>query len=543
MSNGFFNVPNFTCEEVKSYIEGSKERKELLSEYDRMYNCEIDIPMYIGDKEIFTNDKRKLSPPHDHQHQIGTSNYGNEEHVKNAISSAMKAKEKWSNMNWEHRASIFLKAADLLAGPFRAKMNAATMISQSKNVYQAEIDAACEMIDFFRFNVQYMSQLYKEQPESSAGIWNRLEHRPLEGFVFALTPFNFTSICANLSAAPAMFGNVVIWKPAETQIYSAKVIMELFKQAGLPDGVINMITVDGPTAGNIIFNDPNFAGLHFTGSTNVFRNLWKKIGDNIEKYRSYPRIVGETGGKDFIIAHKSANPKEVSTAISRGSFEYQGQKCSASSRAYIPDNIWEDVKTQIIKDVNSFKVGSPSDTSNFINAVISEKAFDNICSYIDFAKLSNEAEIIVGGDYDKSKGYFINPTIIVTNNPNFKTMKEEIFGPVLTIYVYKSSKWRETLELVDQTSEYALTGAIFSLDRYAIEEASKILNNAAGNFYINDKPTGAVVSQQPFGGSRASGTNDKAGSILNLLRWVSPRTIKENFVPPTDYRYPFLGNK
>ena len=543
MSNGFFNVPNFTCEEVKSYIEGSKERKELLSEYDRMYNCEIDIPMYIGDKEIFTNDKRKLSPPHDHQHQVGTSNYGNEEHVKNAISSAMKAKEKWSNMNWEHRASIFLKAADLLAGPFRAKMNAATMISQSKNVYQAEIDAACEMIDFFRFNVQYMSQLYKEQPESSAGIWNRLEHRPLEGFVFALTPFNFTSICANLSAAPAMFGNVVIWKPAETQIYSAKVIMELFKQAGLPDGVINMITVDGPTAGNIIFNDPNFAGLHFTGSTNVFRNLWKKIGDNIEKYRSYPRIVGETGGKDFIIAHKSANPKEVSTAISRGSFEYQGQKCSASSRAYIPDNIWEDVKSQIIKDVNSFKVGSPSDTSNFINAVISEKAFDNICSYIDFAESSNEAEIIVGGNYDKSKGYFIDPTIIVTNNPNFKTMKEEIFGPVLTIYVYKSSKWRETLELVDQTSEYALTGAIFSLDRYAIEESSKILNNAAGNFYINDKPTGAVVSQQPFGGSRGSGTNDKAGSILNLLRWVSPRTIKENFVPPTDYRYPFLGNK
>ena len=543
MSNGFFNVPNFTCEEVKSYTEGSKERKELLSEYDRMYNCKIDIPMYIGDKEIFTKDKRKLSPPHDHQHQVGTSNYGNEDHVKNAISSAMKAKEKWSNMNWEHRASIFLKAADLLAGPFRAKMNAATMISQSKNVYQAEIDAACEMIDFFRFNVQYMTQLYKEQPESSAGIWNRLEHRPLEGFIFALTPFNFTSICANLSAAPAMFGNVVIWKPAETQIYSAKVIMELFKQAGLPDGVINMITVDGPTAGNIIFNDPNFAGLHFTGSTNVFRNLWKKIGDNIEKYRSYPRIVGETGGKDFIIAHKSANPKEVSTAISRGSFEYQGQKCSASSRAYIPDNIWEDVKTQIIKDVNSFKIGSPSDTSNFINAVISEKAFDNICSYIDFAKSSNEAEIIAGGDYDKSIGYFINPTIIVTNNPNFKTMKEEIFGPVLTIYVYKSSKWRETLELVDQTSEYALTGAIFSLDRYAIEEASKILNNAAGNFYINDKPTGAVVSQQPFGGSRASGTNDKAGSILNLLRWVSPRTIKENFVPPTDYRYPFLGNK
>ena len=449
-------------------------------------------------------------------------------------------KVKWSNMSWEHRASIFLKAADLLAGPFRAKMNASTMITQSKNVYQAEIDATCELIDFLKFNVQYMTQLYKEQPESSSGIWNRMEHRPLEGFVFAITPFNFTSICANLCAAPAMLGNVIVWKPADSQVYSAEVIMELFKAAGLPDGVINMITVDGPTAGDIIFKHPDFSALHFTGSTGVFRNLWKEIGENIEKYKTYPRIVGETGGKDFIIAHKSSASEEVSTAISRGAFEYQGQKCSAASRAYIPSNIWDKVKSKIIEDVNSFKMGSPEDPSNFINAVISENSFDKITSYIDYAKDSNEAEIIAGGNYDKSKGYFVQPTIIVTTNPYFKTMCEEIFGPVITIFVYHEDKWEETLKIVDKTSEYALTGAIFAVDRYAIEKACEILENAAGNFYINDKPTGAVVSQQPFGGSRGSGTNDKAGSILNLLRWVSPRTIKETFVPPTDYRYPFL---
>ena len=541
MSNGFYNVPIAVNEPVKGYALGSPERIELLAEYKKMYNTTVDVPMYIGDKQVFTNDKRNLSPPHDHKHVIGTSNYGGEKEVREAIDAAMKAREKWANMSWEHRASIFLKAADLLAGPFRAKLNAATMLGQSKNVMQAEIDAACELIDFFKFNVQYMSQIYKEQPESGPGMWNRLEHRPLEGFVFALTPFNFTSICANLCAAPAMLGNVVVWKPAETQIYSAKVIMELFQAAGLPDGVINMVTVGGKEISKVIFEDKNFAGLHFTGSTEVFRTLWKNIGANIEKYKSYPRIVGETGGKDFIIAHKSAVAAQVATAISRGAFEYQGQKCSAASRAYIPSNLWDAVKTQIVADTKSFKMGSPEDPSNFINAVISEKAFDSISSYIDYAKSSDDAEIIAGGNYNKTVGYFIEPTIIVTTNPKFKTMVEEVFGPVMTIYVYDPKKWEETLELVDNTSEYALTGAILSVDRYAIEYATKALENAAGNFYINDKPSGAVVGQQPFGGARGSGTNDKAGSILNLLRWVSPRTIKETFVPATNYKYPFLG--
>ena len=540
MSNAFYSVPVAINEPVKSYAPGSEEREILLKEYSRMYNSHVDVPMYIGDQKVYTDHKKKLSPPHDHAHAIGTSNYGTEKEVRQAIAAAMEARKNWANMSWEGRASIFLKAADLLAGPFRAKLNAATMLAQSKNVMQAEIDAACELIDFFRFNVQYMSQLYKEQPESQPGMWNRLEHRPLEGFIFALTPFNFTSICANLCAAPAMMGNVIVWKPAETQIYSAQVIMELFEAAGLPKGVINMVTVSGREISNVVFQDENFAGLHFTGSTDVFRTLWKGIGNNIEKYRSYPRIVGETGGKDFIIAHKSAVAAEVATAISRGAFEFQGQKCSAASRAYIPNNIWDDVKTQIISDAKTFKMGSPEDPSNFINAVISEKAFDSIASYIDYVKNAADAEIIVGGNYDKSKGYFIEPTIIVTSDPKFKTMVEEIFGPVMTIYVYDENSWEETLSLVDGTSEYALTGAIFSVDRYAAEYATKALENAAGNFYINDKPTGAVVGQQPFGGARGSGTNDKAGSILNLLRWVSPRTIKETFVPATDYRYPFL---
>ena len=540
MSKGFYKVPKAVNEKVKNYKKGSVERQEVLNEYKRMYNSTIDIPMYIGDKKVFTENKKPLSPPHNHKHKIGTSNYGGEKEVKDAINAAMNAKKEWSNMSWESRSSIFLKAAELLAGPFRAKLNAATMLAQSKNVFQAEIDAACELIDFFRFNVEYMSQLYKEQPESQPGIWNRLEHRPLEGFVFAITPFNFTSICANLCAAPAMLGNVVVWKPAETQIYSAQVIMELFQAAGLPDGVINMITVNGVDVSKVVFKDSNFSGLHFTGSTKVFRTLWKTIGDNIENYKSYPRIVGETGGKDFIIAHESAIPSEVATAISRGAFEYQGQKCSAASRAYLPSNIWEEIKTQIISDTKKFKMGGPEDTSNFINAVISENAFDSISSYIDYARESDDAEIIAGGNYDKSKGYFIEPTIILTSNPRFKTMVEEIFGPVITIYVYNPDKWKETLELVNNTSEYALTGAILSIDRYAAEYATKKLENAAGNFYINDKPTGAFVGQQPFGGSRGSGTNDKAGSILNLLRWVSPRTIKETFVPAKDYSYPFL---
>ena len=541
MSKGVFNVPVATNEPVLSYAPGTPEREEVLATYKNMQNSQIDVPMYIGSKQIMTENKKIMSPPHDHQHIIGHFSYGDANHVNQAIDAALKARETWVNMPWEHRVSIFLKAADLLAGPFRAKINAATMLAQSKNVFQAEIDAACELIDFFKFNAEYVTQLYQEQPESAPGMWNRLEHRPLEGFVFAITPFNFTSICANLCAAPAMMGNVVVWKPADTQVYSAKVIMELFQAAGLPDGVINMITVDGPVAGEVIFKHKDFAGLHFTGSTGVFRHLWKEIGNNIANYRSYPRIVGETGGKDFIVAHKSAVAAEVATGISRGAFEYQGQKCSAASRAYIPSNIWEDVKTQLMEDVKSFKMGSPEDPSNFINAVISEVSFDRIASYIDFAKDADDAEIIAGGNYDKSKGYFVEPTVIVTTNPKFKSMCEEIFGPVITIYVYDEDKWEETLALVDETSEYALTGAIFSVDRYAIDQAMKALENAAGNFYINDKPTGAVVGQQPFGGARGSGTNDKAGSILNLLRWVSPRTIKETFVPPTDYRYPFLG--
>lgn len=541
MSKGVFNVPIATNEPVLSYAPGTAEREEVLATYNSMYNSKIDVPMYIGSEKIMTDNTSNINPPHDHQHVIGQFSYAEESHVKKAIDAALESREAWANMPWEQRVSIFLKAAELLAGPFRARINAATMLAQSKNVFQAEIDAACELIDFFKFNAEYVTQLYQEQPESAPGMWNRLEHRPLEGFVFAITPFNFTSICANLCAAPAMMGNVVVWKPANTQVYSAKVIMELFQAAGLPDGVINMITVKGPVAGDVIFKHKDFAGLHFTGSTGVFRHLWKEIGNNIANYRTYPRIVGETGGKDFIIAHKSAVAAEVATGISRGAFEYQGQKCSAASRAYVPSNIWPEVKKQITEDVNSFKMGSPEDPANFINAVISETSFDKIASYIDYAKQAKDAEIIAGGAYDKSKGYFIQPTIIVTTNPKFKSMCEEIFGPVITIYVYDERNWEETLELVDTTSEYALTGAIFSVDRYAIDHAMKALENAAGNFYINDKPTGAVVGQQPFGGARGSGTNDKAGSILNLLRWVSPRTIKETFVPPTDYRYPFLG--
>ena len=541
MSKGVFNVPIATNEVVKSYEQGSTELEELLSTYQSMYNSSINVPLYIGGESIHTSKKINMVAPHDHQHVLGQYSMATAEHVNMAIDAALEAKKGWAAMPWHQRVAIFLKAADLLAGPFRAKINAATMLAQSKNVFQAEIDAACELIDFFKFNAEYVTQLYGEQPESAPGMWNRLEHRPLEGFILAITPFNFTSICANLCAAPAMMGNVIVWKPAGTQVYSAKVIMDLFKAAGLPDGVINLVPVSGPVLGDVVFNHKDFAGLHFTGSTGVFRQLWKTIGNNIEKYRSYPRIVGETGGKDFIVAHESAVPAEVATGISRGAFEYQGQKCSAASRAYIPSNIWEEVKTQIVADANSFKMGSPEDPSNFINAVIDEKAFDRIAAYIEYIKEQSDAKIIVGGGYDKSKGYFIEPTVVLTSNPKFRTLCEEIFGPVITIYVYEPKDWKATLELVDNTSEYALTGAIFSNDRYAIEEASKALENAAGNFYINDKPTGAVVGQQPFGGARGSGTNDKAGSILNLLRWVSPRTIKETFVPAQNYRYPFLG--
>jgi len=541
MSNAFYQLPKAINEPVKPFGKDSLERKNLLAQYEKMYNqAPIDIPMYIGSEEVRTQDKRRMSPPHEHGKTLGHFNYGDASHVQRAIESALQAKAKWAKLPWEERAAIFLKAADLLAGPFRDKMNAATMLAQSKNVFQAEIDASCELIDFFRFNVQYMTQIYKEQPESLPGMWNRLQYRPLEGFVFAITPFNFTSIAANLCAAPAMMGNVVVWKPSDTQVYSAQVIMELFKAAGLPDGVINMITVEGPVAGDIVFKHKDFAGLHFTGSTGVFKHLWKEIGANLDSYRTYPRIVGETGGKDFIIAHKSAVPAEVATAMARGAFEFQGQKCSAASRAYVPSNLWEEVKKHYVDQVNSFKMGTPAKTSNFVNAVIDEKAFDKIAAYIDFCKSQPDAEIITGGKYDKTQGYFIEPTTVVTTNPTFRTMCEEIFGPVLTIYVYDAEKFEETLDILDATSDYALTGSILSQDRYAIQLATEKLEHAAGNFYINDKPTGAVVGQQPFGGARGSGTNDKAGAMMNLLRWTSARTIKETFVPPTDYKYPFL---
>ncbi|MEZ7886760.1 MAG: L-glutamate gamma-semialdehyde dehydrogenase [Flavobacteriales bacterium] len=541
MSKGIYNVPYPINETVLSYGPGTPEREELKAKYKEMFNSTIDVPMYIGSEEVRTEKKVSMSPPHDHQHVIGHFNFGTKKHVEDAIDAALEAKEAWSNMPWEHRVSIFLKAADLLAGPYRAKMNAATMLAQSKNAYQAEIDASCELIDFLRFNAAFVQDIYGQQPESSDGIWNRLEYRPLEGFVFCITPFNFTAIAANLPACVAMMGNTVVWKPADSQVYSAQVIMELFREAGLPDGVINMVTVDGPEAGEVVFNHRDFAGLHFTGSTGVFRQLWETIGTNISKYRTYPRIVGETGGKDFIVAHPSAHPLEVATGISRGAFEFQGQKCSAASRAYVPASIWPAVKEKVITDLASFKMGSPEDFGNFINAVIDKNSFDKISAYIDFIKEQDDAEIIAGGNYDGSKGYFVEPTVVVTTNPKFRTMCEEIFGPVMTIYVYEDSTWAEMLKMVDETSEYALTGAIFSKDRYAIVEAMKVLENAAGNFYINDKPTGAVVGQQPFGGGRGSGTNDKAGSYLNLLRWVSPRTIKETLVSPKDYRYPFLG--
>jgi 1-pyrroline-5-carboxylate dehydrogenase len=542
MPKGVFQVPLPVNEPVKSYAPGTKDREDLLAKYREMYNqSPIDVPMYIGASQVRTNDKRKMSPPHDHQKVLGHFNMGTREHVESAIQEALLARQKWAALAWEQRAAIFLRAADLLAGPWRMRMNAATMLAQSKNAFQAEIDAACELIDFLRFNVAYMQQIYRDQPGSQPGIWNRLEYRPLEGFVFAITPFNFTAIAGNLPASAALMGNVVVWKPAETQVYSAYVVMELFREAGLPDGVINLITVDGQVAGDVVFKHPDFAGLHFTGSTGVFKHLWKEIGTNIERYKTYPRIVGETGGKDFVVAHSSAGAHEVATAISRGAFEFQGQKCSAASRAYIPKSLWPAVKEKIIADVKSFKIGSPEDFSNFINAVIDKRAFDKIKGYIDYIKTQPDAEIIAGGGCDDSKGYFIEPTVVVTTNPQFRTMCEEIFGPVITIFVYDDENWADMLHLVNGTSEYALTGAVLAHDRYAIDQATRILENAAGNFYINDKPTGAVVGQQPFGGARASGTNDKAGSYLNLLRWVSPRTIKETFVPPADYRYPFLG--
>jgi 1-pyrroline-5-carboxylate dehydrogenase len=543
MPKGIFQVPKVKNEPILTYAPGTPERAELKKQLAAYRAVEVDIPMFIGGEEIRTGNKVPIYPPHDIKHLLGHYHQGDETHVHQAIDEALKAKAKWTALSWEHRASIFLKAADLLSGPYRQKINAATVLGQSKNAFQAEIDSACEFADFLRFNVSFMTQIYADQPASADGIWNRLEYRPLEGFVFALTPFNFTSIAGNLPSAPAMMGNVVVWKPSKTAIYSANIIMQIFKEAGLPDGVINLVYASGPVAAKEVFEHPDFAGFHFTGSTNVFQSIWKTIGNNIHKYKTYPRIVGETGGKDFILAHKSCDAKAVATAITRGAFEFQGQKCSAASRAYLPASRWEEIKNEVHEQLKDMRMGPPEDFRNFVNAVIDEPSFNNLEKAILEAKEHPEAQIIEGGNCDKSKGYFIEPTIILTTNPLYRTMQEELFGPILTIYVYDDMDFDKTLEILDKTSIYALTGCIFSQDRYVIEKATKRLSNAAGNFYINDKPTGAVVGQQPFGGARGSGTNDKAGSVLNMIRWVSPRTIKETFVPAKDYRYPFLEEK
>ncbi|WP_434037672.1 L-glutamate gamma-semialdehyde dehydrogenase [Formosa sp. 4Alg 33] len=541
MGKGFFNTPIAINEPVRSYAPGSPERESVLATYKELFNSKVDVPLYINGKDVKTGNTRTMSPPHDHKHIVGQYHLAEKSHVEEAISTALEARKAWADMPWEHRAGIFLKAAELIQGPYRDKINAATMIAQSKTIHQAEIDSACELIDFLRFNVQFMTDIYHDQPESTSDAWNKIEYRPLEGFTYAVTPFNFTAIAGNLPACMALMGNVVVWKPSDSQVYSAKVIMDVFEEAGVPAGVINVVFGDAEMITDVVMSSPDFSGLHFTGSTYVFKELWKKIGNNIHNYKTYPRIVGETGGKDFIVAHKTAKPKQVATAIVRGAFEFQGQKCSAASRAYIAKSIWEEVKGYVVEDVNSFKQGSPEDMSNFVTAVIHEGSFDKLAKYIDQAKADKDAEIIVGGGYDKSKGYFIEPTVILTTNPKYTTMSTELFGPVITIYVYEDDAYSETLKLVDETSEYALTGAILAQDRYAVIEATTALQNAAGNFYINDKPTGAVVGMQPFGGARASGTNDKAGSPQNLLRWISPRMIKETFVTPTDYRYPFLG--
>lgn len=540
MLKGFFNVPVPQNEPVLNYGPRSVERAALKAALEDARSKEIDIPMYIGGKEIRTGKKLEIRPPHDHKHLLATYHDGDKSHVNAAIDAALAAKEDWEHLPWEQRAAIFLKAAELIAGPYRAAINAATMLGQSKNAYQAEIDAACELIDFLRFNVHYMTEIYAQQPQSGKGVWNRLEQRPLEGFVFAITPFNFTAIAGNLPASAAMMGNVVVWKPAPTQIFAANVVMKIFIEAGLPAGVINMIYGDGPLAGEVIFSHPDFAGIHFTGSTAVFQTIWKTIGTNIHKFKTYPRIVGETGGKDFVLAHPSADADVVSTALVRGAFEYQGQKCSAASRAYIPASLWPAVKANMQRDITSFKIGPVEDFENFINAVIDERSFDKIAKYIDAAKADKTVEVVAGGTYDKSQGWFISPTVLKVEDPFYVTMRDELFGPVLSVYVYEDKEFEAVMDIIDKTSIYALTGSIISQDRYAIDQATYRLRNAAGNFYINDKPTGAVVGQQPFGGARGSGTNDKAGSMINLLRWVSPRTIKETFDPPKDYRYPFL---
>ncbi len=540
MATGFYKTDKTTNEPVLSYAPGSVERKALKKALNELNNQFVEVPLYIDGNEIYTGKKSEMHPPHNHQKVLGVFHQADEEHVHQAIEAALKAREKWAAMPWQERVAIFRKAADLLSGPYRAKMNAATMIGQSKTIFQAEIDAVAELADFWRFNTEYIQRIYNEQPDSAKDIWNRLEYRPLEGFVYAITPFNFTSIAGNLPTSPAMTGNVVVWKPSRTQMYSAKVIMEILQEAGLPDGVINMISGNSAMITDIILDHPDFTGIHFTGSTAVFNSFWAKIGQNINKYKSYPRIVGETGGKDFVWMHETADPQVVATALARGAFEYQGQKCSAASRAYIPQNRRDEVFEILKNQVETMKIGSPENFENFITAVIDEKAFNKLAGYIDQAKADKDSEVIIGGNYDKSKGYFIEPTVILTTNPKYVTMEEELFGPVLTIYVYPEKEWKENLELVDNTSPYGLTGAIFAKDRYVIDYATKKLENAAGNFYINDKPTGAVVNQQPFGGARGSGTNDKAGSMWNLIRWMSVRSIKENYNPPTDYKYPFM---
>ncbi|MCC4229151.1 L-glutamate gamma-semialdehyde dehydrogenase [Zunongwangia profunda] len=540
MGKGFFHVPKAVNEPVKTYAPGTPEREEVLLTYKELYNTKFDVPLYIGSEEIRTGKTATINPPHDHKHECGVYHLAEKKHIEKAIDTALEARKKWAKLEWEQRAAVFLKAADLISGPYRQKMNAATMIGQSKTIFQAEIDSAAEICDFLRFNVEYMTELYNEQPNSSDGCWNRVEYRPLEGFVYAVTPFNFTAIAGNLPTSAALMGNVAIWKPSDSQMMSAQILMDVFKEAGVPEGVINMVMGDPEMITDTVLKSPDFAGIHYTGSTDVFKNIWAKIGNNIHKYKSYPRIVGETGGKDFIIAHPTSNPKQVATAITRGAFEFQGQKCSAASRVYLPKSLWPEIKDFVVEDVKSIKMGSPEDLTNFFTAVIHERSFDKLASYIEKVKKDDDAEIVVGGNYDKSVGYFVEPTVVLAKDPHYTTMEEELFGPVVTIYVYEDEKWEETLHTVDNTSAYALTGAVFSGDRYEAARATDILQNAAGNFYINDKPTGAVVGQQPFGGARASGTNDKAGSKLNLMRWISPRLIKETFVPATDYKYPFM---
>ncbi len=544
MQYGDFYYPIPVNEPVLNYAPGSAEKKNLKAVLKEIKSEKVDVPMYIGSEEIRTGKTMDIRPPHEHKFVLGKFHTGDASHVKKAINAALKIKDRWANMSWENRANIFLKAADLLATKYRGHINAATMLGQSKNAYQAEIDASCELIDFLRFNVHYLSEIYRQQPISGPGIYNRVEYRPLEGFVFALTPFNFTAIGGNLPTSAAMCGNVVVWKCANTQVYSAQLFMRILKEAGLPDGVINLVFIDGPTIGEVIFNHPDFAGLHFTGSTGVFNSMWKTIGANMNNYKTYPRIVGETGGKDFVIAHSSADPAVVATALARGAFEYQGQKCSAASRAYIPSNIAAEVKKILVQQLKEMKMGTVEDFTNFINAVIDEKSFDKLENYIKNArKRDSGVKIWVGGKCDKTEGYFIEPTVLEVADPNYVTMCDELFGPVLSIYVYDENKFEDTLKLVDKTSPYALTGAVIAKDRFAVELATNRLRNSAGNFYINDKPTGAVVGQQPFGGARASGTNDKAGSQLNLYRWLSARTIKETFNPPTDFKYPFMQEK